>query len=33
MALEPMQGTQASLRGELGYMELLRVAPMTSGSL
>ena len=33
MALEPMQGNRASSRIDLGYMELVRVASVTSGFL
>ena len=33
IALEPMQGNQASSRVDLGYMELCPVAAVTSGSL
>ena len=33
MVLEPMNGNQASSLVDLGYTELYRVAPVTSGSL
>ena len=33
MALEPMQGNQASSRVDLWYTELFHVAAVTSGSL